>query len=118
MGDYQESMTTGMTHIHVHTDRRTDRQRDRQTDAGQSDPYVPLCFADDKKVTMSSGGVLVKLLTCEARGSEFDSRSRRYNFRDWLSPASKSRYGCNTTTATLILNSTNQPTNRHSKVTR
>ena len=33
MGDYQESVTTGQT--------------DRQTDAGQSDPYVPLCFAGD-----------------------------------------------------------------------
>ena len=31
----QESVTTG----------QTDRQTDRQTDAGQSDPYVPLCFA-------------------------------------------------------------------------
>ena len=31
MRDYQESVTTGQT--------------DRQTDAGQSDPYVPLCFA-------------------------------------------------------------------------
>ena len=33
-GDYQESVTTG----------QTDRQTDGQTDAGQSDPYVPLCF--------------------------------------------------------------------------
>ena len=32
--DYQESVTTG----------QTDTQRDGQTDAGQSDPYVPLCF--------------------------------------------------------------------------
>ena len=31
MRDYQESVTT--------------RQTDRQTDAGQSDTYVPLCFA-------------------------------------------------------------------------
>ena len=37
----------------------------------------------------SSGGVVVKLLACGARGPGFDSRSRRYNFRDWLSPASK-----------------------------
>ena len=29
------------------TDRQTDRQMDRQTDVGQSDPYVPLCFAGD-----------------------------------------------------------------------
>ena len=39
MGDYQESVTTGKTHTHIQTDG--------QTDAGQSDPYVPLCFADD-----------------------------------------------------------------------
>ena len=41
MRDYQESVTTGQT------DGQTDRQTDGQTDAGQSDPYVPLCFADD-----------------------------------------------------------------------
>ena len=28
-----------------------DRQIDKQTDAGQSDPYVPLCFAGDTKRT-------------------------------------------------------------------
>ena len=32
MRDYQESVTT------------------RQTDAGQSDPYMPLCFAGDTKI--------------------------------------------------------------------
>ena len=32
-------MTTGQTH----------RQTDGRTDAGQSDPYVPLCFADATK---------------------------------------------------------------------
>ena len=37
MCDYQESVTTG----------ETDRQMDRRTDAGQSDPYVPLCLAGD-----------------------------------------------------------------------
>ena len=41
MRDYQESVTTG----------QTDRQTDRQTDAGQSEPYVPLCFAGDTKMT-------------------------------------------------------------------
>ena len=40
-----------------------------------------------------SNGVVVKLLACGARGPGFDSRSRRYDFRDLLSPASKSRYG-------------------------
>ena len=37
MRDYPESVTT----------RQTDGQTDGQTDAGQSDPYVPLCFAGD-----------------------------------------------------------------------
>ena len=40
MPDYQESVTTGQTHT----------RRDGQTDAGQSDPYVPLCFAGDTKI--------------------------------------------------------------------
>ena len=44
MCDYQERVTTGQT------DRQTDRQKDGQTDAGQSDPYVPLCFAGDTKI--------------------------------------------------------------------
>ena len=35
MRDYQESVTTGQTHT--------------RTDAGQSNPYVPLCFAGDTK---------------------------------------------------------------------
>ena len=39
MRDYQESVTTG----------QTDTQTDTQTDDGQSDPYVPLCFAGDTK---------------------------------------------------------------------
>ena len=39
MRDYQESVTTGQTH--------------EQTDAGQSDPYVPLCFAGDTKVALN-----------------------------------------------------------------
>ena len=39
MCDFQESVTTGQTHRHT----------DGQTDAGQSDPYVPLCFAGDTK---------------------------------------------------------------------
>ena len=34
--DYQESVTIGQTDARTHT----------QIDAGQSDPYVPLCFAD------------------------------------------------------------------------
>ena len=39
MRDHQESVSTG----------QTDRHTDGQTDAGQSDPYVPLCFAGDTK---------------------------------------------------------------------
>ena len=31
---------------------RTHRQTDRQTDAGESDSYVPLCFAGDTKVDL------------------------------------------------------------------
>ena len=41
MLDYQERLTTG----------QTDRRTDGQTDAGQSDPYVPLCLAGDTKIT-------------------------------------------------------------------
>ena len=37
MRDYQESVTTG----------QTDGRTYRQTDAGQSDPYVPLCLTGD-----------------------------------------------------------------------
>ena len=39
MRDYQESVTTGQTHTNT----------DGQTDAGQSDPYVRLCFPGDTK---------------------------------------------------------------------
>ena len=44
---------------------------------------------DPKLFICSSGCVVVTLLACGARGPGFDSRSRRYDFRDWLSPASK-----------------------------
>ena len=37
--DYQESVTTGQTDTHANG----------QKDAGQSDPYVPLCFTGDTK---------------------------------------------------------------------
>ena len=40
-----------------------------------------------------SSGEVVKLFACEAKGPGFNSRSRRYDFTDLLSPASKSRYG-------------------------
>ena len=48
----------------------------------------------------SSGCVLVKLLACGARGTGFDSRYRRYDFTDWLSHASKLRYGLKIAKAT------------------
>ena len=48
----------------------------------------------------SSGGEVVKLLACGGRDLGFDSRYRRYDFRDWLSPASKLRYGRNIAKAT------------------
>ena len=38
--------------------------------------------------SMVSDGVVVKLLACRARGAGFNSRPRRYNFRDWWYPAS------------------------------
>ena len=41
MRDYQKVVTTAQTH------GLTERQTNRQTDVGQSDPYVPLCFAGD-----------------------------------------------------------------------
>ena len=37
--------------------------------------------------------VVVKLFICGARGPGFDFRSCHKDFRDWLSPASKLRYG-------------------------
>ena len=38
-------------------------------------------------------------------------------FRDWLSPASKSRYGWKIAKSTLILKTTNQPTNQENVTT-
>ena len=46
MSNYMKSVTT----LKSVTTGRTDRRTDRQTDAGQSDPYVPLCFAGDTKM--------------------------------------------------------------------
>ena len=37
------------------TTGQTERQTDGQTDAGQSDPYVPLCFADKKDSCIRHG---------------------------------------------------------------
>ena len=46
--DYQESVTIGQTGARTHT----------QTDAGQSDPYVPLCFAGDTKTLNSNPNLI------------------------------------------------------------
>ena len=49
MRDFQESVTTGQT--------------DTRTDAGQSYPYVPLCFAGDTKIkpcTVHNENILTK----------------------------------------------------------
>ena len=46
-----------------------------------------------RRINESGVGQVVKLLACGARGLGVDSPPRHLNFRDWLSPASKSRYG-------------------------
>ena len=40
-----------------------------------------------KKKTRSSGGVVVQLFAYGTKGAGFDSRSRCFDFRDWISPA-------------------------------
>ena len=45
------------------------------------------CVFQSPKKIWNSGGVVVKLLACGARGLGFECRSRRYDFKDWLSPA-------------------------------
>ena len=47
--DYQESVTIAQTDARTHT----------QTDAGQSDPYVPLCFAGDTKTKIKNNCVTI-----------------------------------------------------------
>ena len=44
-----------------------------------------------------------KFFACGTRILEFELGSRHNNFRDWVSPASKSRYNSNIAIATLIL---------------
>ena len=74
---------------------------DMQSRGSQNNPNLFICMSN---LTMnsvniwerrSSSAVVVKLLACGARNPGFDSRSHRYDFRDWLSPASKLRYGWN-----------------------
>ena len=48
-----------------------------------------------KSASGSGGGGVVKLLARRARGQGFESGSCHSDFRDWVSPASKSRYEWN-----------------------
>ena len=57
----------------------------------------------------SSGGRVVKLLACGAKGPGLIPGLVIWIFRDWLSPASKLRYGWKIAKSTLILKTTNQP---------
>ena len=50
----------------------------------------------------------------EDRGSI--PRLATWNFRDWLSPASKSRYGWKIAKSTLILKTTNQQPTKHTRM--
>ena len=51
-------------------DYRTDRHTDGQTDAGQSDPYVPLCFAGDTKTPhVKYIGNHIFFINCDLRQS-------------------------------------------------
>ena len=53
-----------------------------------------ICISIRSKINLGSGsGQVIKLLACGASGPGFNSRSRHLNFRDWISPASTSRYG-------------------------
>ena len=70
-------------------------------------PNNHLIFIFNLLFLWSGGGRVVRLLACGARGPGFDSPSRHLNFRDWLYPASKSRYGWNAAKTTYILNTTN-----------
>ena len=45
-------------HSYASLPRKCDYRTNIQTDAGQSDPYVPLCFAGDTKMTELSNGPL------------------------------------------------------------
>ena len=56
--NYQESVTIGQkdTWTDRRTERWTERQTQGQTDAGQSDPYVPLCFEATQKCKKKKKG--------------------------------------------------------------
>ena len=40
------------SYMYARLPRKCDYRTDRRTDAGQSDPYVPLCFAGDTKTIL------------------------------------------------------------------
>ena len=63
MRDYQESVTTGQTH--------------GRTDAGQSDPYVPLCFAGDTKSLLCKD--LINSITGTSLGLLAPFSMQKYN---------------------------------------
>ena len=44
---FRRMLVSPAKHSYVRLPRKCDYRTDRQTDAGQSDPYVPLCFAVD-----------------------------------------------------------------------
>ena len=52
---------------------------------------APFQVLHGKRSLGGSNSVVVMLLACDASSTGFDSRYRRYDFRDWFSPASKSR---------------------------
>ena len=69
-----------------------------------------MCEEYTFSVRKSSGGVVVKLLAWGANGPGINSRSRRFDFRDWSSPASKLRYGSNFAKAIQVLKTTTATT--------
>ena len=68
MCDYQESVTTGQTK--------------GQTDAGQSDPYVPPCFAGNTKITSIARarlkGIIIQIQKCTFRVVLFKTNNSKY----------------------------------------
>ena len=68
MRDYQESVTTGQT--------------DRQMDAGQSDPYVTLCFEGDTKILFPFMVICQSIAFC-LKSHNFEAMHMESNARYW-----------------------------------
>ena len=68
----------------------------------------------EHEILGSGGGGVVKILACRAQGPGFDSRSRHFDFRDWVSPASKLQ--CDGKIVKATLNPQNNPT-KHETLT-